>query len=51
MPKKKPGKKKKKVDTTTYLLSNDTNKAHLLEGMQQDKEGKLTKIKIEDLFK
>ena len=38
------------MDTTDYLLSNEANKKHLFESLQQAKEGKLTEINTEDLF-
>lgn len=51
MAKKRIRKKKIITDTTKYLLSNEANKAHILEGIKQAKEGKGTKIEIVDLFK
>jgi len=45
-----PAADKDEMDTTDYLLSNEANKRHLLESMQQAQEGKLTEIKTEDLF-
>ena len=45
-----PAADEEEMDTTNYLLSNEANKRHLLESIQQAKEGKLTEIKTEDLF-
>lgn len=38
------------MDTTEYLLSNEANRKHLLESLQQAKEGKGTKINVDELF-
>lgn len=35
------------LDTTTYLLSNPTNKALLLKSIEEDKQGKHIAVKID----
>ena len=40
-----------KQDDTTYLLSSETNKKQLEEGILQDKQGKYTTKSIDDLWK
>ncbi len=37
------------IDTTSYLVSNEKNKAILEKSLSQDKNGEHIKIKIEDL--
>jgi len=39
------------LDTTEYLLSNPAMKQHLEESMQEAKDGKVTPIGTEDLWK
>jgi len=39
------------MDTTEYLLSNDANKNHILDSIQEAKEGKVTKISVDNLWK
>lgn len=39
------------MEETLYLLSSPANKKHLLESMQQIKEGKTSKIKLKELWK
>jgi hypothetical protein len=39
------------MDTTTYLLSSDATKKHILESMEEAKDGKVTSIAIDDLWK
>ena len=39
------------MEETLYLLSNKKNREHILESLQQAKEGKTTKIKLKDLWK
>ncbi len=38
-------------DETAYLLSSEANKTHLLESIQEGKEGKTRSVKTEDLWK
>ena len=39
------------MEETLYLLSSKKNREHLLESLQQVKEGKTTKIKLKVLWK
>jgi antitoxin YefM len=39
------------VMETSYLMSNEANKHHLLESIKEIKEGKVTSIDIDDLWK
>ena len=39
------------MQETLYLLSSKKNREHLLESLQQLKDGKTVKIKLEDLWK
>jgi antitoxin YefM len=39
------------MEETLHLLSSNANRIHLLKGIQQLKEGKSKKIKLEDLWK
>ncbi len=39
------------MEETLYLLSSKKNREHLLESIQQGKEGKTTKINLKDLWK
>ena len=40
-----------KVDTTTYLLSNEGMKKHLEQSIKEAEEGKVKSIPINDLWK
>jgi ribosome-binding protein aMBF1 (putative translation factor) len=53
-PIKKLGKKgdsKKSINETNYLLSSKANAKHIKVGIQQAKEGKISKVKLKDLWK
>ena len=39
------------MQETLYLLSSKKNREHLLESIQQFKEGKTVKVKLKDLWK
>ena len=39
------------MQETLYLLSSKKNKEHLLESIQQLKDGKTVKVKLKDLWK
>jgi antitoxin YefM len=39
------------IEETMYLLSSKKNKENLLESIQQPKNGKISKIKLKDLWK
>jgi len=39
------------MDTTEYLLSSEATTKHITESMQEAKEGKVTHIAIDDLWK
>jgi uncharacterized membrane protein YkoI len=39
------------MDTTEYLLSSEATTKHINESMQEAKEGKVTHIAIDDLWK
>jgi antitoxin YefM len=39
------------MEETLYLLSSKKNREHILESIQQGKEGKITKVKLKDLWK
>ena len=39
------------MQETIYLLSNKKNREHLLESIQQFKDGKKVKVKLKDLWK
>jgi len=41
----------KSMEETLYLLSNNINREHLLESIQQGKDQKVTKIELIDLWK
>jgi len=39
------------MQETLYLLTNKKNREHLLESIQQFKDGKTVKVKLKDLWK
>jgi antitoxin YefM len=39
------------IEETLYLLSSKKNKEYILESIQQAKEGKISKVKLKDLWK
>ena len=39
------------MQETLYLLSSKKNREHLLESIQQFKDGKTVKVKLKDLWK
>jgi hypothetical protein len=39
------------TDDTTYLLSSEANAGHLQKSIEQEKNGKVTKLGLDDIWK